>query len=95
LNRFYKHGNFSQNTVSLSANTMVSNFLSLTGSYSVIGHSMNNLGFGMAIRMGFLQLYVVGDNMLALAHPARVDYANARFGMNFLFGRKHHPSEME
>lgn len=90
LNRYYKHGHFSQNTVTVSGNAMLSDFLSLTGSYSVIGNSVSNLGFGMGVRMGFLQLYAVGDNLLALAHPARVQYANARFGVNFLFGRKKH-----
>lgn len=88
LNRYYKHGHFSQNTVTVSGNAMLTDFLSLTGSYSVIGNSASNLGMGMAVRMGFLQFYAVGDNLLALAHPARVQYANARFGVNFLFGRK-------
>ncbi|HET6559539.1 MAG TPA: DUF5723 family protein, partial [Prolixibacteraceae bacterium] len=87
LERFYKHGEFTQNTISLSGNTMLNNFLSLSGSYSVIGHQMNNLGLGMAVRAGFFQFYIVGDNMLAL-RPSRAQYANARFGVNFLMGRK-------
>lgn len=87
LERFYKHGEFTQNTLSLSGNTLLGNFLTLSGSYSVIGHRMNNLGLGMAVRAGFFQFYVVGDNMLAL-RPSRANYANARFGVNFLMGRK-------
>lgn len=87
LERFYKHGEFTQNTISLSGNTLVGDFLTLSGSYSVIGHQMNNLGLGMAVRAGFFQFYAVGDNMLAL-RPSRARYANARFGVNFLFGRK-------
>lgn len=88
LNRFYKGGNISQNTVTLSANTLIGKFLSLTGSYSMIGKSYNNLGLGMAIRMGFMQIYMVSDNVLAAADPAKATFVNTRFGMNFLFGRK-------
>lgn len=95
LDRMYKNGDFSQNTVTLSANTMLGNFLSLTGSYSMIGNSTSNVGAGMAIRLGFMQIYFVGDNVLAIADPAKVDYANLRFGMNFLFGRKHKPKVVE
>lgn len=95
LDRMYKNGDFSQNTVTLSANTMLGNFLSLTGSYSMIGKSTSNVGVGMAIRMGFMQIYFVGDNLLAVANPAKTDYANLRFGMNFLFGRKHKPKVVE
>ena len=40
--------------------------------------------------MGFVQFYAVGDNLLAMAHPGRAQYANARFGVNLLFGRKKH-----
>jgi hypothetical protein len=73
---------------------MVSNFLSLTGSYSVIGRSASNLGFGLAVRMGALQFYAVGDNLLAMS-PARARYVNARMGMNLLFGRIHKAKELE
>lgn len=87
LERFYKHGGFTQNTLALSGNTLVSNFLTLSGSYSLIGRQMHNLGLGMAVRAGFFQFYVVGDNLLAL-RPSRTQVANARFGVNFLMGRK-------
>lgn len=87
LERFYKNGDFTQNTISLSGNTLLGNFLTLSGSYSVIGHRMNNLGLGMAVRAGFFQFYIAGDNMLAM-RPSRAQYANARFGVNFLMGRK-------
>jgi len=89
LDRIYKNGDASTNTVTLSANTLIGNFLSLSGSYSMIGNSTKNLGLGMAIRLGYLQLYLVGDNALAIADPSKVDYANLRFGLNYLFGRNH------
>jgi len=88
LDRLYKNGAISENTVTLSANAMLGNFFSLTGSYSMIDQSYNNLGLGMGLRLGFMQLYFVSDNLMALANPAKAQFVNARFGMNFLFGRK-------
>lgn len=89
LNRFYSFGGISRNTLTVSANALLGNFFSLTGSYSMIGASNNNFGLGVALRLGFMQLYVVSDNLMALNDPAKAEYVNARFGMNILFGRKH------
>ena len=47
----------------------------------------------MAIRLGFMQMYLVSDNLMALNDPAKAEFVNARFGMNFLFGRKHKQKE--
>lgn len=88
LDRLYQYENVSKNTLTLSANTMLGKFFSLTGSYSVVGNSYNNLGLGMGIRCGFMQLFLVSDNLLAM-DPAKAELVNLRFGMNFLFGRKH------
>jgi len=88
LDRFYKSGDYSQNSITLSANAMMGKFFSLTGSYSMIGNSNNNLGIGMALQLGFLQLYLVNDNVLAFVDPAKVEVVNMRFGLNLLFGRK-------
>jgi len=87
LERIYKSGDFTQNSLTFSGNTMVGNFLSLSASYSAIGNAYDNLGLGMAVRMGFLQFFVVGDNVLAIS-PARAQYANVNMGFNLLFGRK-------
>jgi len=89
LDCLYNNGTTSRNSLTFSANTMLGNFFSLTGSYSMIGNSNNNLGLGMAIRLGFMQMYLVSDNLMALNDPAKAEFVNARFGMNFLFGRKH------
>lgn len=91
LDRLYKFGNTSTNSITLSGNALLGNFFSLTGSYSMIGNSNNNVGLGAAFRLGFMQLYLVSDNLLSLNDPAKAQFVNARFGMNFLFGRKHKP----
>ncbi|HAH26010.1 MAG TPA: hypothetical protein DCL77_19995 [Prolixibacteraceae bacterium] len=88
LDRLYKYGEMSKNTLTLSANTMLGEYFSLSGSYSVVGNSYNNLGLGMGIRCGFMQLYMVSDNLLAM-DPAKAEMVNFRFGINLLFGRKH------
>jgi hypothetical protein len=89
LDRLYKNVDISKNTVTLSANTILGNFFSLTGSYSIIGDGYKNVGLGMAIRLGLMQVYLAGDNLLALADISKTKYANARLGINFLFGRSH------
>ncbi len=89
LDRMYKYEDISHNSITFSANTMLGNFLSLTGSYSLNSNTKNNIGAGLAFRLGFMQLYVVSDNIQAALDPAMAQYVNARFGMNFLFGRKH------
>lgn len=88
LDRIFMYDGSSQNTLTLSANAMFLNFLSLTGSYSFIGNTSNNLGLGLAIRAGFLQIYAVSDNVIAVLDPSKVEFANARVGVSFLFGRK-------
>lgn len=95
LDRLYKFGNTSTNSVTFSGNALLGNFFSLTASYSMIGSSNNNVGLGAAFRLGFMQLYVVSDNLLSLNDPAKAQFVNARFGMNFLFGRKHKPKVVD
>lgn len=88
LDCLYKNGDISRNTLTLSANALLGNVFSVSGSYSLIGDSYSNVGLGTALRLGFLQLFFVSDNLLALTDPAKAKYVNARFGMNLLFGRK-------
>jgi hypothetical protein len=88
LDRLYKYGSISRNTMTLSGNAYFGNFFSLTGSYTMAGNSYNNLGLGVALREGAMQLYFVSDNILALADPSKARFVNARMGINFLFGRK-------
>ncbi len=88
LDRLYKYGDYSQNSVTLSANALLGKIFSLTGSYSMIGNSSTNLGLGMALRLGAVQIYFVNDNVLAFVNPSNVEVANLRFGINLLFSGK-------
>jgi len=67
---------------------MLGDIFSLTGTYSAVNGTYDNLGLGLALRGGPLQFYMVNDNILALANPVRADFVNIRFGMNILVGRK-------
>lgn len=88
LNRIFIYDGASQNTLTLSANALLLDFISLSGSYSMVGNSTNNLGMGIGIRAGFLQIYAVSDNVIAVLDPSKAEFANARVGVSFLFGRK-------
>lgn len=80
-------GRFEQ-AVTLSANSAIGNILSASLSYSVMNHSYNNLGLGLAIRGGGLQLYMVSDNLMTSFIPHRTKGVNVWFGLNMMFGHK-------
>jgi len=86
LDCIYKNGDVSRNTITASGNAQLCKFFSLSGSYSNISGS-SNVGLGMAMRLGAMQLYFVSDNVLALNDLTKTENTNFRFGMNFLFGR--------
>ncbi len=92
-------GHLSQQ-LSLSANLYAGNFLSTSLSYTMANRSYNNLGFGLALRMGPVQIYGVADQLplswvrlessednSSVAIPNRMDFINLRFGMNLVFGK--------
>lgn len=74
-------------SLTLSANTRIARHFSASLSYSMVNNSYNNVGIGLASRLGPLQVYAVSDNILAI-HPNTAQLANFRFGINMLFGTK-------
>lgn len=77
--------------VSVAISQRAGRILNLIASYSVFKNSYNNLGFGFMFKPGPFQLYVVGDNMLALANPFNANYFNVRAGMNLVFVKARKP----
>ncbi|MCT4613338.1 MAG: DUF5723 family protein [Marinifilaceae bacterium] len=75
-------------SLTLSANSQFIKNISTSVSYSIVNGSFNNLGFGLATKLGPLQFYVVSDNFMAAVKPKTARTLNARFGFNFLFGCK-------
>lgn len=72
-------------SLSLSANTRVIRNFSASVSYSMVNNSYNNVGAGIAAKLGPFQIYAVSDNILAM-NPNTAKTANLRFGMNMMFG---------
>ncbi|HKL38324.1 MAG TPA: DUF5723 family protein [Bacteroidales bacterium] len=70
----------------LSANTRPIRGISLSASYSVMNRAYNNLGLGLALRLGPLQVYTVSDVISAGLWPEETKAFNLRFGLNFVFG---------
>jgi len=86
-------------SVTLSANMNLGSVLSATCSYTAVNHRYDNLGAGIALRGGWLQLYALVDNIPVRwtkvssgndSYPVPEDWntMHARVGMNILFGNK-------
>lgn len=92
-------GHLSQ-ALSLSANLYARDILSASLSYTMANRSYNNLGLGISVRMGPVQIYTIADQLplswvrleskeddFSVALPNRLDFINFRFGMNLVFGK--------
>ncbi len=84
---FYKGDVRQQFTVS--ANLYPIRLLSTTFSYSVINNTYKNLGFGLALKAGPLNLYFISDTGPSVYFwPVDTRYVNFKMGVNFMFGCK-------
>lgn len=81
-----------QMSTAFSVNTRLGKTVSTSLSYSFNSYSTNNVGVGIALNPGKLQLYAVSDNILPLFDATHAKNSNIRFGMNFTFGRIRNPS---
>ncbi|MFN8240050.1 MAG: DUF5723 family protein [Bacteroidales bacterium] len=50
-------------SLTLSANAYLGRVLSASASYTMANYSYNNLGFGLALKLGFAQFYVLADKI--------------------------------
>jgi hypothetical protein len=85
-------------SVTLSANVNLGNSLSTSFSYTAANHSYNNLGLGVAFRLGIVQFYTIADkipliyNRIIINDPKSIVLPNSwntinfRIGMNLAFG---------
>ncbi|MEA3443896.1 MAG: DUF5723 family protein [Bacteroidota bacterium] len=82
---------------SLVGNAKLTNFLNVSGTYTMFGSGSSNLGIGFAFNMGPMQIHFITDNILGVKYdsdlnvlwPATSQNVDFRFGMSFVFGRKH------
>lgn len=75
--------------VTASANLSTGRFLNFSLSYSYMNAYFKNIGAGLSINAGPVNLYLVSDNALnALFWPEEARSVNLWFGINFIFGYK-------
>lgn len=75
-----------QSALSFSANARFFRNFSTSLSYTIANNSYNNIGLGLASKLGPFQFYAVTDNIMAGLNPNKARVANMRFGLNMLFG---------
>ncbi len=80
-------------SLTLSANSNLTPWLSAHLSYSIMNNTYNNVGFGLMIRGAMLQYYIVSDNIMAAFKPENARNVNFRMGCNLVFGYKEIKSE--
>jgi len=74
------HGSFTA-----SVNAKISKALSLSGSYSILESTYDNIGVGAALRAGKVQFYAVTDNVISIFDPSSTRNTSLRFGINMIF----------
>jgi hypothetical protein len=87
-------------SVTLSANANIGNLFSTSFSYTAANHSYDNIGIGLAFRLGILQFYtiadkipikynrIITDNSPDILLPDSWNTLNFRIGMNLAFGNR-------
>ncbi|WP_430810562.1 MULTISPECIES: DUF5723 family protein [unclassified Carboxylicivirga] len=73
--------------LTVAAGLRAGRFLSTAISYSYMKNAPANLGAGLALNFGALQVYGATDNLNAALKPSTAKYVNARVGINFVFNR--------
>lgn len=74
-------------------NMHLKNWFSLSMNYSAIGRSANNVGFGIRLKAGPTQFYIMSDNVLVALNPSGAKNAHLSFGMNIVINSKQSKTE--
>ncbi len=78
-------------SVTLGFSQGIGRFFQVVGTASIYQRSVPNLGLGVVIKPGPLQLFVVADNLYPAIDPLAFTNANVRVGINLVFGRVNPP----
>ena len=73
---------------SISYSRQLSKLIRLSGAYSSLNHTFDNLGLGITVDPGPIQFYLMTDNAIGLFQPQHARNVHLRFGMNLIFGRE-------
>jgi hypothetical protein len=71
----------------LSATANVRSWLSASVNYGMYANSFTNIGFGLSLRGGPIQLFVLTDNILAPFNLGGTRTASVSVGLNLVFGK--------
>jgi hypothetical protein len=50
--------------------------------------TFDNLGLGIGIKVGSMQIYTAADNLFSPFYPSTARNMNLRIGINFIFGKE-------
>ncbi len=76
------------NGLALSYDHQLAKWVNVSATYSMFNKSYTNLGLGVALKGGPVQLYIVTDNVLGMIFPQNTKSIQFHFGINLLFGKK-------
>jgi len=93
------NGSQYKEALTFSANLNLGNTLSTTLAYTAANYRYDNIGFGMAFRLGIIQIYALADRIPltwnriingdeSIHVPEILNTIHARAGMNLVFGNK-------
>lgn len=85
-NEFASYGAFS--ALSLLGRLHLGRIFHLGANYTFQTRTPSALGANVALKLGPVQLYAIGDNLFPVLSPRRVEGMNFRAGLNLTFGRK-------
>lgn len=88
LSRIRIIDNAVRTSLTASANALFWERLSLSASYSIMESTFDNLGLGIGIKVGSMQIYTVADNLFSPFYPSTARNMNLRIGINFIFGKE-------
>lgn len=85
LSRIRIIDNTVRTSLTASANALFLERLSLSASYSIMESTYDNLGLGIGIKVGSMQIYTAADNLFSPFYPSTAKNMNLRIGINFIF----------
>ena len=70
----------------IALNMHLRNWLNFSVNYAAYGRSLRNVGLGLSLKGGPLQVFVISDNILSYLNPANAKNLHLSFGLNVSIG---------
>lgn len=75
-------------SLTIGANSNITDWLSAHLTWTYGNNTIANLGLGLSARLGFVNWYLVSDNVVGMIWPQKTKNINFRVGCNLVFGRE-------